>query len=111
MSTSSTTDAQPPVVKKDNAVKVSLASMIGTVVESYDFFIYATASATYFGAVFFATDDPLVGALASFATLAIGFLSAIRASWPFLLAGLIFMLLITYVPQISLWLPSVLLGE
>ncbi|MET4098598.1 MHS family shikimate/dehydroshikimate transporter-like MFS transporter [Agrococcus sp. UYP10] len=74
MSTSSTTDAQPPVAKKDNAVKVSLASMIGTVVESYDFFIYATASATYFGAVFFATDDPLVGALASFATLAIGFL-------------------------------------
>lgn len=39
------------------------------------------------------------------------FISAIRASWPFLLTGLIFMLLITYVPQISLWLPSVLLGE
>ncbi|SDH45671.1 MFS transporter [Agrococcus jejuensis] len=60
--------------KKDNAVKVSLASMIGTVVESYDFFIYATAAATYFGTVFFHTDDPIVGALASFATLAIGFL-------------------------------------
>ncbi|QCR20311.1 MFS transporter [Agrococcus sp. SGAir0287] len=60
--------------KKDNAVKVSLASMIGTVVESYDFFIYATAAATYFGTVFFATDDPIVGALYSFATLAIGFL-------------------------------------
>ncbi len=67
-----TVSGTPP--KKDNAVKVSLASMIGTVVESYDFFIYATAAATYFGTVFFATDDPIVGALASFATLAIGFL-------------------------------------
>jgi len=38
-------------------------------------------------------------------------ISAVRASWPFLLVGLVYMLLITYVPQISLWLPSVLLGE
>lgn len=60
--------------RKDNPVKVSIASMIGTAVESYDFFIYATAAATYFGTVFFATDDPIVGALASFATLAIGFI-------------------------------------
>lgn len=60
--------------KKDNPIKVSVASMIGTVVESYDFFIYATAAATYFGTVFFHSEDPIVGALASFATLAIGFL-------------------------------------
>lgn len=71
MSASTVSGAQP---KRDNAVKVSLASMIGTVVESYDFFIYATAAATYFGTVFFATDSDLVGALAAFATLAIGFL-------------------------------------
>ncbi|KAA6435993.1 TRAP transporter large permease [Agrococcus sediminis] len=37
--------------------------------------------------------------------------SAVKASWPFLVVGLIYMLLITYIPQISLWLPSVLLGE
>ncbi|MFA4840376.1 MAG: MFS transporter [Agrococcus sp.] len=73
MSTTSST-APAPGVKKDNPIKVSIASMIGTAVESYDFFIYATAAATYFGAVFFATDNALVGALASFATLAIGFL-------------------------------------
>ncbi|MFC7431985.1 MULTISPECIES: MFS transporter [unclassified Agrococcus] len=71
MSAPTVSGAQP---KKDNAVKVSLASMIGTVVESYDFFIYATAAATYFGTVFFATDSDIVGALASFATLAVGFL-------------------------------------
>ncbi len=71
MSASTVSGAQP---KRGDAVKVSLASMIGTVVESYDFFIYATAAATYFGTVFFATDSAIVGALASFATLAIGFL-------------------------------------
>lgn len=48
--------------------------MIGSAVEAYDFFIYGTAAAAYFGHVFFATDNPLVGILASFATLAVGFL-------------------------------------
>ncbi|WP_176921230.1 MFS transporter [Pseudonocardia oroxyli] len=48
--------------------------MIGTAVESYDFFIYGTASAAYFGTVFFHSENALVGVLASFATLAVGFL-------------------------------------
>ncbi|MFG3417254.1 MFS transporter [Micromonospora sp. NPDC047730] len=60
--------------RPDNPGKVSFASMIGTAVESYDFFIYGTASAAYFGTVFFHTEEKLVGVLASFATLAIGFL-------------------------------------
>jgi MFS family permease len=58
---------------KDNPAKVSFASMIGTAVESYDFFIYGTASAAYFGTVFFQAENQIVGVLASFATLAIGF--------------------------------------
>ncbi|MGW0587109.1 MFS transporter [Streptosporangium sp. NPDC002607] len=59
---------------RDNPAKVSFASMVGTAVESYDFFIYGTASAAYFGTVFFHSEDKLVGVLASFATLAVGFL-------------------------------------
>ena len=58
---------------KDNPARVSFASMIGTAVESYDFFIYGTAAAAYFGTVFFQSDNKIVGVLASFATLAIGF--------------------------------------
>ncbi|GAA3357365.1 MFS transporter [Saccharopolyspora gregorii] len=58
---------------RDNPAKVSVASMIGTAVESYDFFIYGTASAAYFGSVFFHTGNELIGVLASFATLAVGF--------------------------------------
>ncbi|WP_226366574.1 MFS transporter [Pseudonocardia sp. ICBG162] len=61
------------VAGKDDPKKVSVASMIGTAVESYDFFIYGTAAAAYFGTVFFHTDNALIGVLASFATLAIGF--------------------------------------
>lgn len=64
----------PATARRDNPIKVSAASMIGTVVEAYDFFIYGTAAAAYFGTAFFAESDPLVGALASFATLAVGFL-------------------------------------
>jgi len=59
---------------RDNPAKVSFASMIGSAVESYDFFIYGTASAAYFGRVFFAAENEIVGVLASFATLAVGFL-------------------------------------
>lgn len=54
--------------------KVAFASMVGSAVEAYDFFIYGTAAAAYFGKVFFSTNVPLIGILASFATMAVGFL-------------------------------------
>ena len=68
------TDTSMPTTKKNDATRVSVASMIGSAVESYDFFIYGTAAAAYFGTVFFAVDEPVIGVLASFATLAVGFL-------------------------------------
>ncbi|WP_110946753.1 MFS transporter [Pseudomonas bohemica] len=67
---SSTTASVPP---RDKAGKVSFASMIGSAVESYDFFIYGTAAAGWFGQVFFHTTEPIVGILAAFATMAVGF--------------------------------------
>lgn len=57
----------------NKAGKVSFASMIGSAVESYDFFIYGTAAAGWFGRVFFHTTEPIVGILAAFATMAVGF--------------------------------------
>jgi len=63
-----------PANTRDNAAKVSFASMIGSAVESYDFFIYGTAAAAWFGPIFFHTKEPIVGILAAFATLAVGFL-------------------------------------
>ncbi|MFK3799426.1 MULTISPECIES: MFS transporter [unclassified Pseudomonas] len=58
---------------ENKAGKVSFASMIGSAVESYDFFIYGTAAAGWFGQVFFHTTEPIVGILAAFATMAVGF--------------------------------------
>lgn len=69
MNHSETAAARP----HDKASKVSFASMIGSAVESYDFFIYGTAAAGWFGSVFFHTTEPIVGILAAFATMAVGF--------------------------------------
>ncbi|WP_035841394.1 MFS transporter [Kitasatospora azatica] len=49
------------------------ASLIGTTVEWYDYFLYGTAAALVFGKVFFPHSDPLTGTLLSFLTYAIGF--------------------------------------
>ena len=53
--------------------KVVGASLIGTTIEWYDYFLYGTAAALVFGKVFFPNSDPLTGTLLSFLTYAIGF--------------------------------------
>jgi MFS family permease len=52
---------------------VALGSMIGTTIEWYDFYLYATASALVFKPLFFPNVSPTAGTLASFATYAAGF--------------------------------------
>lgn len=49
------------------------ASMAGTTIEWYDFFLYGTAAALIFNKVFFPTLDPILGTLAAFATYGVGF--------------------------------------
>ena len=53
--------------------KASVASTVGTTIEWYDFFLYGTAAALVFPAVFFPGESPLAGTLASFATYFVGF--------------------------------------
>ena len=46
---------------RSDAVRVAVASLIGTTIEWYDFFLYGTAAALVFNKLFFPTLDPLVG--------------------------------------------------
>jgi metabolite-proton symporter len=55
--------------------KVVLASLIGTTIEWYDFFLYGTAAALVFNKLFFPREDPLTGAMLAFATYALGFVA------------------------------------
>jgi metabolite-proton symporter len=51
----------------------ALASIVGTSIEWYDFFLYGTAAAIVFPAVFFPKSSTYSGTLDSFATYAVGF--------------------------------------
>jgi MHS family shikimate/dehydroshikimate transporter-like MFS transporter len=53
--------------------RVAIASLIGTSIEWYDFFLYGTAAALIFNRLFFPTFDPLTGTLAALGTYAVGF--------------------------------------
>lgn len=55
--------------------KVVGASLIGTTIEWYDFFLYGTAAALVFNKAFFPQSDPLTGAMLAFVTYALGFLA------------------------------------
>ena len=55
--------------------RAMISSYLGTTVEFYDFLLYGTAAALVFPALFFPGTDPLTGTLASFGTLAVGYLA------------------------------------
>ena len=52
---------------------IAFASLLGTTIEWYDFFLYNTAAALVFNKLFFPTFDPFVGTLLAFSTYAVGF--------------------------------------
>ncbi|GAA2204608.1 MFS transporter [Nonomuraea monospora] len=55
--------------------RVAAASLIGTAIEFYDFYIYGTAAALVLNTAFFPKMDSVAGTLASFSTFAVAFLS------------------------------------
>ncbi|ANW62462.1 MFS transporter [Mycobacterium sp. djl-10] len=68
--------SQPePATDESMIRKIASASLLGSVVEWYDFFLYGTMAALVFNSQFFPEFDPLVGTMIAFATFAAGFIT------------------------------------
>ena len=66
-------DAGPRGARVNSPGQVLFASLIGTTIEFFDFYIYATAAVLVFPQLFFPASDPAAATLASLATFAIAF--------------------------------------
>jgi len=64
--------ANPPVNTRG---RVIVASLVGTSIEFYDFYVYATAAVLVFPALFFPNDSPAAAQLSSFVTFGLAFLA------------------------------------
>lgn len=63
--------------------RILIASLVGTSVEFYDFYIYATAAALVFGPLFFPAGDASAQLLASYASLGVAFVARPVGAWAF----------------------------
>ncbi len=61
--------------RRNTPGQVLFASLIGTTIEFFDFYIYATAAVLVFPRLFFPKSDPAAAVLASLATFGIAFLA------------------------------------
>jgi MFS family permease len=68
-------EANSPARKPGELRRVVVASLIGTTIEWYDFFLYGAAAALVFNKLFFPKSDPLTGTMLAFATYALGFVA------------------------------------
>lgn len=73
--TSPTDTTAPPVAPSNSRGRVIFASLIGTSIEFYDFYVYATAAVLVFPSVFFASEDPTYALLQSFAVFGVAFVA------------------------------------
>ena len=73
--TATTIDSEPESTPVNSRNKVVVASLIGTAIEFFDFYIYATAAVIVFPNIFFPQGDPTAATLQSLATFAIAFVA------------------------------------
>ena len=60
---------------KANLRKVTISTILGSVIEWYDFFLYGVVAGLFFNKLYFPSVDPRLGTILAFATFAIGFLA------------------------------------
>ncbi|WP_099041030.1 MFS transporter [Mycobacterium neglectum] len=71
----STETSDPDLVGGIPRRRIVIASMVGTTIEFYDFYIYATAAVSVFPHLFFPKGDPTTALLASLATFGLAFVA------------------------------------
>src|SRR3954452_10031533 len=69
----SVTDHEPHATHQPK--KAAASGWIGSALEYYDFFIYATAASLLFPQLFFPSDNPTVAIIASLATYGVGYIA------------------------------------
>src|ERR1700739_292699 len=62
-----------PAAPLNSTRRILIASLVGTTIEFFDFYIYATAAVLVFPKLFFPASDPATARLASLATFGIAF--------------------------------------
>lgn len=70
-----TLDTEADAAPVNSRSKVVVASLIGTAIEFFNFYIYATAAVLIFPHIFFPQGDPTAATLQSLATFAIAFVA------------------------------------
>ncbi len=66
---------ETPEQSKKRLRKVAAATIFGSMLEWYDFYLYATMAAIVFSKIFFDNSDPKTASLLAFSTFAIGFIA------------------------------------
>ena len=66
---------ETPAHSKKRLRKVAAATIFGSMLEWYDFYLYATMAAIVFSKIFFDNSDPKTASLMAFSTFAIGFIA------------------------------------
>lgn len=67
--------AIPASTRNAQLRKVALSSLLGTIIEYYDFLLYSTMAALVFGRLFFPSSNPALSTIAAFGTLAAGYVA------------------------------------
>jgi MFS family permease len=75
MANTATSPSVPPTHGARQTSKATASGWIGSALEYYDFFIYATAASLIFPQIFFPKTDPKVAIIASLATYGVGYVA------------------------------------
>ncbi|HLT56095.1 MAG TPA: MFS transporter, partial [Bacillota bacterium] len=60
-------------MEKNVSKRVLVASLVGSSIEWFDYFLYGTVAGLVFNKIFFPAEDPTVGLLLSYASFALAF--------------------------------------